>query len=130
MKTDSEKITVKNTQHSEDVLLSIDRDPLFGMNRDEFVDKLKRALWGRVDEAYFFGSFTSDRFGKTSDIDIILIKKDCGVFHTRAFEFEDLLNLIPSTDILVYTKEEFTALTDESAQGFWKSVRNSLVRFL
>ncbi len=62
--------------------------------------------------------------------DIILIKQTQKPFIERAFEFEDMLDLVPSMDILVYTGEEFAALTAEGAVGFWKSVKESLVRFL
>jgi predicted nucleotidyltransferase len=113
-----------------DILIKSNRDPLFGMTRNEYISKLKEKLAGRIDEAYFFGSFTGSEFGKHSDIDIILVCPTDKPFHVRAVDFEDLLDLVPSTDILVYTHDELERLTAEESVGFWKSVKESMVRFV
>ncbi|HNR89123.1 MAG TPA: nucleotidyltransferase domain-containing protein [Spirochaetota bacterium] len=115
---------------SDSVLIKIERDPLFGMTRDEYVERLTRLLAGRVDAAYFFGSFTGVSFNRFSDIDLILIRETDTPFPLRAIEFEDVLDLVPSTDILVYTRREFDKLTGPGAVGFWKSVRESLHQFI
>jgi len=112
------------------VLLKIKRDPLFGMTREAYIDRLRRMLESRVDEAYFFGSFTGDSFDKFSDVDILLVKDTCKPFHERAFDYADILDLVPSTDILVYTRDELDNLLSEGVSGFWKSVKESLVRFI
>ncbi len=112
------------------ILLKIDRDPLFGMTRELYQDKLKSILSGRADEVYFFGSITGDAFNKFSDIDIIIVKETDKPFHERAIDFSDLLDLIPTTDILVYTRSELDNLLAEGVTGFWKSVKESLVKFL
>lgn len=112
------------------ILLKTERDPLFGMTKEIYIEKLKASLNGRVDEAYFFGSFTGDSFNKYSDVDIILVKETDIPFHERAFEFADLLDLVPSTDILVYSRSELDKLLSDDAAGFWKSVRESLVKFI
>jgi hypothetical protein len=51
-------------------------------------------------------------------------------FHVRAFDFEDLLDLVPSTDILVYTRDELDNLLAEESFGFWNCVKESMVRFM
>jgi uncharacterized protein len=113
----------------DDVLVTISRDPLFGHSREDYVVLLKRRLAGRVEEAYFFGSFADGDFNKYSDIDMILVQETDLPFHERALAFSDLLDLVPTTDIMVYTRAELTRLIDEGASGFWKSVRGSMKRF-
>lgn len=115
---------------NKNVLFKIERDPLFGMTKGTYLEKLQSRLKGRVDEAYFFGSITRDTFNKFSDIDIILVKETCKPFHERSFEFADLLDLVPSTDILVYSRPELDTLLADDAAGFWKSVKESLVKFI
>ena len=112
------------------ILLKIERDPLFGMTREEYIDRLREKLAGRADEAYFFGSFTSGNFNKFSDIDIIIVKDTGKPFHERTIDYEDILDLVPATDILVYTRHELDSLLVEGATGFWKSVKESLVKFI
>lgn len=112
------------------ILIKVERDPLFGMTRDAFVEKIRLMLTGRADEAYFFGSFTGDDFNKFSDIDIIIVKDTCKPFHERAIDYGDIPDLIPSTDILVYTRHELDRLLAEGTSGFWKSVKESMVQFI
>lgn len=115
---------------NKNVLLKIDRDPLFGMTKDEYLEKLQTRLRGRVEEAYLFGSITGNTFNKFSDIDIIIVKETGRPFQERAFEFADLLDLVPSTDILVYSRSELDRLLSDDAAGFWKSVKESMVKFI
>ncbi len=115
---------------SSDILISVNRDPLFGMTREEYISTLKSRLAGRVEEGFFFGSFTGPDFSKFSDIDIILVSKTDKPFHLRALDFADLLDIIPSTDILVYTSSELETLLSSAETGFWKSVKESMVRFI
>ena len=53
-----------------DILVRIDRDPLYGMTCAEYEDKVKNLLAGRVVSAWFFGSYTGADFNRHSDIDI------------------------------------------------------------
>lgn len=115
---------------NKNVLLKIERDPLFGMTKETYLEKLRVKLKGRVDEAFFFGSITGDTFNKFSDVDIIIVKETGRPFHERAFEFADLLDLVPSTDILVYSRDELNKLLSNDAAGFWKSVKESQVKFM
>ena len=120
----------KDQSKSSDILVIYDHDPLNGMSRDAYIDLLKQRLKGRVEKAYFFGSFTGPYFNKESDIDIILIKNTDVPFIRRALEFEDVLDIVPDTDILVYTTDEFEGLTSHPTTGFWRSVTGSMVRFI
>jgi predicted nucleotidyltransferase len=114
---------------SDSVLVSIDRDPLFGMSPESYRDWLKRTLEGRVKEAYLFGSFVTGPFTKFSDIDLLLITDTVRPFVERPLDFTDLLDAVPTTDILVYTPEEFARLMTEE-QGFWRGVRETMERIV
>ena len=115
---------------SDNVLVVAHRDPLFGLSKEGYVQKLRERLSGRVRAAYIFGSFTGDSFGRLSDVDIILIAETTRPFIERAFDFEDLLDIVPSTDILVYTVDEFRSIMENAETGFWKSVRDGMVKIV
>lgn len=103
------------------------RDPLKGKSRDAFFEALRLALTGRVVSAYAFGSVNTPLFADESDIDLILIKDTTTPFTKRAAEFDDLYELASPLDVLVYTPEEFSTLMTND-YGFWKSVKETLVR--
>ena len=109
------------------VVLFLNKEPLGGMTKEEFIEKLKGALKNRVDECYIFGSFYTDKFSPNSDVDIILIKNTQESFLNRGKEFLDLYEIGSKIDLLVYTPEEFARLLEEPA-GFWKSVKETLVK--
>ncbi len=113
-----------------DIIVFLNRDPLYGYSREEYIEKLKTALSGRVEQAWFFGSFTNADFSKFSDIDIILVSDTGLPFIERAQAFSDLLNMVPTTDILVYTPEEFKKLKQNPSPGFWQSVVKTMERFM
>jgi predicted nucleotidyltransferase len=104
------------------------RDPLFGMSRESFEARLSVALAGRAIEARFFGSYGTAEFGPDSDVDLMIVARTNKSFIERAFDYEDLLDILPSMDILVYTPEEFLALTGDPSPGFWQSVVASMKR--
>jgi len=106
------------------------RDPLCGMQPDEFIQKLCTILRGRVESAWLFGSFGSPAFGPQSDIDLILITPTKTPFVRRGEAFFDLLDIGPRIDILVYTPEEFSKLTSKPSPGFWQSVVPTLRRVI
>ena len=110
----------------EPVIVRNDRDPLFGMSRERFESRLREAVAGRALEAYFFGSYSTDAFGPDSDIDLIIVARTDKAFVDRASDYEDLLDIVPSMDILVYTPEEFSDLTANPTPGFWQSAVASL----
>ena len=112
------------------VLVKFNREPLFGLTRKQYIELLKEKLKDRVIHAYIFGSFNSDNFNKHSDIDIILIANTNKPFTLRAHDFLDLMDIVPSTDILVYTPEEFKKIIEEESVGFWKSVKESMVEII
>jgi predicted nucleotidyltransferase len=112
----------------EPVIVRNDRDPLFGMSREGFESRLREAVRGRALEIYFFGSYATENFGPDSDIDLIIIARTDKAFVDRARDYEDLLDIVPSMDILVYTPEEFRDLTENPTPGFWQSATVSLRR--
>lgn len=90
-----------------------------------FKRRLREKLRGRVSKAYLFGSFESDAFHSGSDIDLILVAETNAPFIERASQFNDLYNLYPQLDILVYTSTELESLLKENI-GFWASVKETL----
>lgn len=115
---------------SDDIIVWNTRDPLYGKTPAEFEAEAKRALEGRVDAAYIFGSYGTPEFGRDSDIDMMLVVKTEKPFLDRAMAFTDLLDIVPSMDLLVYTPEEFASLTDDPSPGFWQSAVASMRRIL
>ncbi len=115
---------------SNKILIKSNRDPLFGHTREELIQQFRTTLNGRVKAGYFFGSFAQDRVNTESDIDLILIVETEVPFLERSREFSDLLDIVPTVDILVYTSVEFAALTENPSAGFWQSVVRSLHRFM
>ena len=108
------------------ILIRHERDPLFGFSADGFVDYLRITLDGRVQDAYLYGSFGTPEFYRHSDIDLMLVCDTAVPFVERALMFGDLRDRVPSLEILVYTPEEFTALTTEPSPGFWRSATSSM----
>jgi len=93
-------------------------------------EKIKNALKGKVQEAYFFGSSATGEINKDSDIDLIIIKETTIPFTKRAHEFSDLKDIFPDIDIIVYTKDELKRQLDNSETGFWKNVKGQLERII
>ena len=106
------------------------RDPLYGRTPAEFEAEVRRVLQGRVEAAYIFGSYGTKEFGRDSDVDMMLVVKTDKPFLDRAMDFGELLDIVPSMDLLVYTPEEFQSLTSEPSPGFWTSAVASLRRVL
>lgn len=112
------------------VLIKDTRDPLHGYTREQLIQLFKEKLKDRVCEAYFFGSFATNSMHSQSDIDIMLVKQTNTPFVERAFEFADLLDIISTLDILVYTPEEFLKLTTNPTIGFWSDVTKTLKKII
>ncbi len=112
------------------VLIDLQHDPLYGMEREEFQNVLKNALSGRVEEAWLFGSFAENKMHRFSDIDLILIVSTELPMLERARAFDDLYEIGPQMDILVYTPEEFFRLMNQTSPGFWTSVKEQLLRLI
>lgn len=115
---------------SENILIKINRDPLSGMTREEYKSLISGKLKGRVIEAYIFGSFNSDRFNRFSDIDLLIVCDTERPFVDRGFDFFDIQDIVPATDILVYTPDEFRDIMKEESTGFWSSVKGSMVKII
>ncbi|RIL11824.1 MAG: nucleotidyltransferase domain-containing protein [Proteobacteria bacterium] len=103
-------------------LIYYKRDPMHGLTKDELVSKLRLKLSGRVNEAYFFGSITTDEMKTTSDVDMIIVQETSLPFFERVSEFEDLYDLVPGIDLIIYTPQEFKSLVEDPTPGFWRSV--------
>jgi len=112
------------------ILVKIERDPLSGLTREEYKELLKKKLRGRVVEAYIFGSFNNHNFNRFSDIDLLLVSDTAKPFVERGLDFSDIQDMVPATDILIYTPGEFRKIMSEEPAGFWKSVRESMVRII
>lgn len=90
-----------------------------------FEKRLSNKLFGRVSDAYFFGSYGSADFGPESDVDLILVAETDLPFVERPRLFRDLYDLFPNMDLLVYRREELEELLRET-NGFWASVKSTL----
>ncbi len=112
------------------VLIQSNRDPLFGFSTDELVDYLSNALEIRVHSAYIYGSFGTSEFDRHSDIDLMLVSDTSTPFVERGIAFADLRERVPSLEILVYTPEEFAALTTDPSPGFWRSAKSSMRKII
>ncbi|KPL03709.1 MAG: hypothetical protein AMJ73_05565 [candidate division Zixibacteria bacterium SM1_73] len=60
-----------------------------------------------VQKVILFGSLATGKVGKSSDLDLIIIKRSDKKFLDRMDEFYEKLNPKVSLDIMVYTPEEF-----------------------
>jgi len=73
-----------------------------------------------------FGSLTSEEIHKSSDIDIMIVRKADKKFLYRIDEFYRYLNPEAAIDILAYTPEEFEEMKESNS--FIKSaIRNGRV---
>jgi predicted nucleotidyltransferase len=114
----------------DEVIIWNTRDPLGGKTPAAFEAEVKRLLGGRVDAAYVFGSYGTPEFGRDSDVDMMIVVRTETRFLDRAMEYPELIDLVPSMDLLVYTPEEFESLTREPSPGFWTSAVASMRRIL
>lgn len=121
---------LSNNNDSEVKLVRHKRDPLFGLSIEQFEQELRQRLAGRVKNAFFFGSYARKELHRFSDIDLILIKETEELFTKRPIEFEDLLDLNPGIQMLVYNQEEFSKLINSQEIGFWADVRRDLLRLI
>ncbi|MBN2655608.1 MAG: nucleotidyltransferase domain-containing protein [Spirochaetales bacterium] len=112
------------------ILIRYERDPLQGYTKENFTDLLKEKLTGRVSQAWLFGSFVTDRFTRDSDIDLLLVCDTDLPFPERGRIFDDIYDLGPEMDILVYRTEELRKIRENPSIGFWTSVTSSMVRLL
>ncbi len=101
------------------------------MDRKELIEKFQKALQGKVEAAYFFGSFARGDVHRDSDLDLILILKNPHKdFLKRAEDFFFLQNIFPALDLLIYTPEEFEAKNKNEIQGFWPQMKKDLLKII
>ncbi len=103
-------------------------NPLQGLSPEEFADKLKQILAGRVQSAWLYGSVARGDAGPESDIDLFIVAETELPFHERARLFEDLRDFNISIEALIYTPAEWVRLTSEPTVGFWQSAVREMVR--
>lgn len=89
--------------------------------------ELTQRLASRVAAAYLFGSAARGDYRADSDLDLALIVSTQETFVRRAFVFEDLFELYPRLDILVYTPEEFERLRARETP-FWSDFRRDALQ--
>ncbi len=103
---------------------------LKGLNRETYLEVLREKLKGRVKEAWLFGSLArADSAATAHDVDLILVAEGNEPFHRRALQFSDIADLAASTDILVYTPDEWARLSTEEG-GFWGDVNRTRLRII
>ena len=110
------------------VLSHHEADGLLAGSNEEIFDALRKKLTGRVKNAYIFGSRATGRNRGNSDLDLILVADSKLPFHHRRDDFEDLFDLVPELDLLVYTPQEFQNLTERPAPGFWTQAVSEMVQ--
>ncbi len=64
-----------------------------------------------VQKVILFGSLATGRIGKSSDIDLIIVKRSDKKFLDRMDEFYEKLDPKVSLDVMVYTPEEFERMS-------------------
>jgi predicted nucleotidyltransferase len=72
-----------------------------------------------VEKIILFGSLVTEDIHKTSDIDLIVIKKTDKKFLDRLDEFYSKLNPKVAIDIFVYTPEEFKEMKENNSFIKW-----------
>jgi predicted nucleotidyltransferase len=103
--------------------------PLTEDNINLILKKIVHSISARAKKAYLFGSAARKDFSAGSDIDLIIVKETDEKFVRRAFEFEDLFELYPRLDILVYTPVEFSEKIKKNTP-FWEDFRRQAVQLL
>jgi uncharacterized protein len=119
-----------NSRHRKAIIKLSRYDALGGRSKREFVVELKRVLTGRAEEAYLFGSITSQDFCPGSDVDLIVVAESTRPFVERFKDFNDVLDMVLPLDLLVYTPNEFAEIRRQPKVGFWKSVFKQMERVI
>lgn len=102
-------------------IISLNSAKIIYLNRDEVINELKRiAIKIRLDEKdnlidiILFGSIAKGTHIGTSDIDIIIILKECNLnLFYRIRKFLKYFDINIGVDLLVYTEKEFEKMKDE-----------------
>ena len=115
---------------SDEVLIRYENDPLAGYSKEGLINEIRSRLSGRVSELWIFGSFNTGGFNRDSDIDMIIVCPTVRPFNERVREFEDLYEIGPVLDILVYTEEEFDQICSNPTAGFWQTVTAVMKRVI
>ncbi len=81
-------------------------------------------------EAYIFGSLARGELTRHSDIDLIVVAQTSKPFVERTRDYDDLFELVPALELLVYTPEEFLRLSQNPTAGFWSQLTREMIRVL
>jgi DNA polymerase sigma len=82
--------------------------------RNELERILPRLIAAGVEKIILFGSLAKNTVGKSSDIDLIVIKKTDKKFLDRLEELYTHIKPETGIDMLVYTSEEFEQMMSDS----------------
>ncbi|MBF0361556.1 MAG: nucleotidyltransferase domain-containing protein [Oligoflexia bacterium] len=105
----------------------------FDLTNDRYknvIDELKSFLQGKVISSYIFGSLATGTHNSCSDIDLIIITETNKKFIKRWECFEDIFNIFPDIDLLIYTPQEFNDLTTNSPSLFWKDILSKMKKII
>lgn len=102
-------------------IISLNSAKLIYLNRDEVINELKRiALKIKSDEKenlvdiILFGSIAKGTHTGTSDVDIVIILKECNLnLFERIRKFLKYFDIEVGIDLLVYTENEFEKMKEE-----------------
>lgn len=100
------------------------------LGNEELFRLLREKLTGRVKIAFVFGSRATGTYHAASDLDLILVAETKLRFFDRREEFEDLFDLIGELDLLVYTPEEFSKISTDRNDAFWREVKDRAIRII
>ncbi len=101
-----------------------------GQTREGLLNKISEALRGRCKSAWLFGSFARGEERPGSDLDIIVVQDTTKNQFERVREYDDLWQIFPAIDLIVYAPGEFAQICSETAPGFRKSLVNEMVRLV
>lgn len=113
-----------------EIITYFESNPYNGTDRENFIERLKEILAGRVLEAYLFGSVARNEADGRSDIDLILVVETDSPFLKRENEFSDLRDFNASISPLIYTPAEFRELSRNPSNGFWQQVTEEMIRII
>lgn len=113
------------------IVFTPDGQNLVKQNREQLLEALRTILQDKAEAVYIFGSFAMGNPEPLSDIDLIVVTPTTLPFHERHRLFAQIYGVWPRIDLLVYTPEEFARQLKKADEGgFWKGVKDSLVKIL
>ncbi len=93
------------------------------------LEAIRRALHGRAEAAFLFGSAARGGYTSGSDLDILIVTETTEKFARRPFAYLDLFEFYPRLDLVVYTPKEFEQMRERTT-SFWKAFRLDAVKLI